>query len=82
MPDSLVNSLRQGVANACGTLATLGRLHALRNLGGCDVIAREAAARDFVFCVDAASQLENFANRYYHARLGLDRKSTRLNSSH
>ena len=71
MPDSLVNSLRQGVANACGTLATLGRLHALRNLGGCDVIAREAAARDFVFCVDAASQLENFANRYYHARLGL-----------
>lgn len=66
--DSLIDGLRQGLANACGAFATLGRLHAFGNLGGCDVVDREAAARDFVICVDAASQLEDFAHRYYHGR--------------
>ena len=71
MRDSLVETLKHGVANACGALATLGRLHALRNLGAHHVLDREAAARDFVKCIDAASQLEDFASRYYHARRDL-----------
>jgi len=68
MSDSRLEKLKRGVAISSQVFVTLARLHALRNLGGRDVVAREAAARDFVVCVDAASLLQGFSQRYYRTR--------------
>lgn len=65
MKDGRLENLKGGVATACRAFITLARLHAVRNLGGRDVVSREAAAQDFVAYVDAASLLQEFAHRYY-----------------
>ena len=64
----MVEKLKDEIANVGVALATLGRLYALRNLGGRDVVERQSAARDFAICTDLANQMEDFATRYYHSR--------------